>query len=189
MKFGYARVSTFDQTHALQLDALQAADCDHIVTETASGARADRPELQRLLDQARSGDVIVVWRLDRLCRSLRHLIEIAEALQQRGVALRSLCESVDTSTTTGRFLFNVIGALGEMEREIVIERTRAGLKAAADRGRKGGRPRALDDQKARAARALMASGSMSISEIAKHLGVSVSTIYRHCPRHPSARAG
>jgi DNA invertase Pin-like site-specific DNA recombinase len=188
MQFGYARVSTLDQDHSLQLDALTAAGCHSIIVETSSGARADRPELRKLLDQLRPGDTITVWRLDRLGRSLRHLIEIAEDLRQRGIGLRSVTESLDTNTPGGRFLFALLAALGEMEREIVIERTRAGLKAAADRGRRGGRPRALDDQKARAARALMASGSMSISEIAKHLGVSVSTIYRHCPRRHSAAA-
>lgn len=188
MKFGYARVSTDSQTHDLQLDALRAAGCDHMVTEVASGARADRPELQRLLGQVRSGDVIVIWRLDRLARSLRDLIGIGEVLQRRGVALRSISENVDTSTSTGRFLFNLLGSLGEMEREIILERTRAGLRAAADRGRRGGRPRALDDQKARAARALMASGSMSMIEIAAHLGVSASTLYRHFPRNSSEGA-
>jgi DNA invertase Pin-like site-specific DNA recombinase len=143
MLLGYARVSTLDQDHALQIDALKAAGCKRIVTETGSGGRADRPELAKMLDQARKGDTAVCWRLDRLARSLQHMIALADDLTRRGIGLRSLTESIDTSTTSGRFLFHVLAALGQMEREIIIERTRAGLKAAAARGRRGGRPAAL----------------------------------------------
>jgi DNA invertase Pin-like site-specific DNA recombinase len=181
MLVGYARVSTDDQDHALQLDALRQAGCERIITETASGSRHDRPELTRLLEHARSGDVLVVWRLDRLGRSLRHLIELSEQLQSRGIALRSLNEAIDTSTVAGRFMFSILASLGQMERELIVERTRAGLRAAAARGRRGGRPPALDDAKIRAARAMLAGGTMSAGEVARQLGVSASTLYRHLP--------
>jgi len=179
MRFGYARISTDGQDHALQLDALKAAGCERIVTEVASGSRADRAELAKLLEHARSGDVLVVWRLDRLGRSLKHLIELSEQLQQRGIGLHSLSESIDTSTPSGRFMFSILGALGQMELEIIRERTRAGLRAAAARGRRGGRPPSLDEAKVRAARAMLRSGDMTAAEVAKQLGVSPSTLYRH----------
>jgi DNA invertase Pin-like site-specific DNA recombinase len=143
--------------------------------------------LAKLLEQARLGDQVCVWRLDRLGRSLRHLIEVAEQLEQRGVALRSLTESIDTSTPSGRFVFAILSALGEMEREIMVERTRAALAAAA-RGRRGGRPPALDDAKVRAARAMLSSGTMSAAEVARQIGVSPSTLYRHLPGGQSAIA-
>ena len=135
MLLGYARVSTDQQDHALQLDALRAAGCDKLFVETASGIRTDRPELGKALEQARQGDVLVVWRLDRLARSLRHLIDIADDLNRRGVPLKSITENIDTTTPSGRFMFNIPGALSSMEREIIVERTRAGLIAAAARGR------------------------------------------------------
>jgi DNA invertase Pin-like site-specific DNA recombinase len=181
MLIGYARVSTDGQDHALQLDALRAAGCERVFTETASGSKSDRVELAKALELARRGDALVVWRLDRLARSLRHLIEIAETLRRREVALRSISESIDTSSPSGRFLFHVLGSLAEMEREIIVERTRAGLRAAAARGRVGGRPPALDEAKVRAARAMLASGTMTASEVAKQLGVAASTLYRHVP--------
>ena len=127
MLLGYARVSTDQQDHALQLDALRAAGCDKVFVETGSGTRTDRPELAKVLEQARQDDVLVVWRLDRLARSLRHLIDIADDLNRRGVALKSITESIDTTTPSGRFMFNILGALSSMEREIIVERTRAGL--------------------------------------------------------------
>lgn len=181
MLIGYARVSTDDQDHALQMDALRAVGCERIITETASGARADRPELVRLIGNARSGDALVVWRLDRLGRSLRHLIDLSEQLQGRGIALRSITEAIDTGTPAGRFLFSILGALGQMEREIIIERTKAGLRAAAARGRRGGRPPALDEQRVRAAKAMLAGGTMSAGEVARQLGISPSTLYRYLP--------
>jgi DNA invertase Pin-like site-specific DNA recombinase len=179
MLLGYARVSTDQQDHALQLDALRAAGCERVFVETASGTRTNRPELARLLETARFEDVIVCWRLDRIARSLRHLIDIADDLRRRGVGLRSITEAIDTSTPAGRFLFNILGALGQMEREIIVERTRAGLAAAAARGRRGGRPPALDDAKIRAARAMLASGTMTASEVARQVGCAPSTLYRH----------
>jgi DNA invertase Pin-like site-specific DNA recombinase len=178
---GYARVSTDGQDHALQLDALRAAGCDKVFVETASGTRTDRPELAKLLEQARKGDVLVVWRLDRLARSLRHLIDIADDLNRRGIALRSITESIDTTTPSGRFMFNILGALSSMEREIIVERTRAGLIAAASRGRRGGRPPALDEAQIRAAKAMLASGAMSAAEVAQQVGCASSTLYRHLP--------
>ena len=181
MLIGYARVSTDQQDHALQLDALRQAGCERVFVEIGSGSRADRPELAKLLDIARAGDAIVCWRLDRLARSLRHLIDLSEQLQQRDIALRSVTESIDTSTPSGRFLFNVLGAVGEMEREIIVERTRAGLAAAVARGRRGGRPPALDEIKVRAARAMLASGTMSAAEVARQVGCAPSTLFRHLP--------
>jgi DNA invertase Pin-like site-specific DNA recombinase len=188
MLLGYARVSQDSQDHALQLDALRTAGCDKVFVETASGTRTDRPELAKVLEQARQDDVLVVWRLDRLARSLRHLIDIADDLNRRGVALKSITESIDTTTPSGRFMFNILGALSSMEREIIVERTRAGLIAAAARGRIGGRPPALDAIKVRAARAMLASGTMTASEVARQIGCSPSTLYRHVPGGRTATA-
>lgn len=181
MLLGYARVSTDQQDHALQMDALRAAGCSKLFTEVASGSRTDRPELAKLLDTAREGDTLVVWRLDRLGRSLRHLIDLSEQLQARGIALRSLNESIDTGTPAGRFLFSILGALGQMELEIIRERTKAGLRAAAARGRRGGRPPSMDAPKITAAKAMLAAGTMTAAEVAKQLGVAPSTLYRHLP--------
>jgi DNA invertase Pin-like site-specific DNA recombinase len=181
MLFGYSRVSTDQQVHALQLDALRQAGCQKVFVETASGSRADRPELAKLLEQAREGDVVVCWRLDRLGRSLRHLIDLSEQLQERGIGLKSITEAIDTSTPAGRFMFSILGARASMEREIIVERTRAGLHAAAARGRRGGRPPVLDADKLRAAKAMLASGTMSAPEVARQIGCAPSTLYRHLP--------
>lgn len=181
MLIGYARVSTDQQDHALQLDALQQAGCERIFVETASGTRADRPELSKALETARSGDTLVIWRLDRLARSLRHLIDLSEGLSRRDIGLRSLTESIDTSSPSGRFLFHILASVGQMEVDLLRERTRAGLRAAAARGRRGGRPPALDDAKVRAARAMLASGTMSAAEVARQIGCATSTLYRHVP--------
>ncbi len=186
MLLGYARVSTYGQDHALQLDALRQAGCDKLFIETAGGTKTCRAELARLLDTARAGDQIVVWRLDRLGRSLKHLIDLSEQLQQRGVGLRSLTEAIDTSTPAGRFLFSLLGALAAMEREVLVERTRAGLAAAAARGRRGGRPPALDESRVRAAKAMLASGTMTAAEVARQVGCAPSTLYRHLPGGRSA---
>ena len=179
MLIGYARVSTDQQDHALQLDALKQAGCERIFIETASGAKTDRPELAKALEHARADDQIVVWRLDRLARSLRHLIDLADQLQQRGIALRSLTEGIDTGTPAGRFLFHILGALGQMERDLIIDRTRAGLAASRARGRVGGRPKSMDETKIKAAKAMLASGDMTVAEIAKQIGCSTSSLYRH----------
>lgn len=181
MRIGYARCSVSSQDHALQLDALRAAGCEKVFVETASGSRTDRPELAKALEMARQGDVLTVWRLDRLGRSLRHLIEIAETLERQGVGLHSLTEQIDTTTPSGRFMFAILAALSSMEREVLIQRTKAGLAAAAARGRRGGRPPVLDDAKLRAARAMLASGALTTTEIARQLGCAPSTLYRHLP--------
>jgi DNA invertase Pin-like site-specific DNA recombinase len=177
---GYARVSTTDQDPALQLDALTAAGCPRIFTDKASGARDDRPELARLLDVARPGDVVVVWKLDRLGRSLRHLIEVVGELERRGVGFKSLRESIDTTTVSGKLVFHIFAALAEFERELIVERTTAGLQAARARGRVGGRPRALDPVGVATARDMVRSGR-NVTEIARTLGVSRATVYRSLP--------
>lgn len=181
MKIGYARCSTSEQDHALQLDALKQAGCEKVFVETGSGSKADRVELAKALDAARKGDAIVIWRLDRLARSVRHLIDISEDLQRRGIALRSLTENLDTSSASGRFLFLVLASIGQMEVDILKERTKAGLLASRARGRVGGRPPALDETKVRAAKAMLAGGTMSAVEVAKQLGCAPSTLYRHLP--------
>jgi DNA invertase Pin-like site-specific DNA recombinase len=161
MLIGYARVSDNSQNHDLQLDALRQAGCERLFVETASGTKADRPTLAEALAFAREGDVVCVWRLDRLTRSLRHLIDLAEDLGRRGIGLKSLNESIDTTSASGRFLFTVLAAMGQMEVELLRERTRAGLRAAASRGRYGGRPRSLDATKLKVAQALIADGKLS----------------------------
>ena len=181
MLVGYARVSTGGQDHALQLDALRGAGCDRVFIETASGRKTDRAELQEALSYAREGDVIVVYSLSRLARSIRHLLDIGDELQRRGIGLRSLTESIDTTSAAGRFLFTLLGALGQMEVELLRERTKAGLAAAKARGRVGGRPKALDATKLMVAKTLMAEGTLTVDEIAAHFGVAPSTIYRALP--------
>src|SRR3954463_390238 len=155
---GYARVSTLDQTPALQLDALSAAGCTKIFDDHASGARSDRPGLQRALDYAREGDVLVVWKLDRLGRSLAHLLEIVTTLEKRGVGFRSITEAIDTTTPGGRLVFHLFAALGQFERDLIQERTRAGLAAAAARGRPSGRKRVMTAEKLKRARAMVTQG-------------------------------
>ncbi len=180
MQIGYARVSTGEQTLDLQRDALTAAGCDRICTDTASGARAERPGLTGALDHLRAGDTLVVWRLDRLGRSLRHLIETITALEQRGIGFKSLTESIDTTTPNGKLIFHIFGALAEFERELIRERTRAGLASARARGRKGGRRKALGDpQKLALAHALYANKQTPIETICRTLKVSRSTLYRY----------
>ena len=179
MLIGYARVSTDDQNLDLQRDALQKAGCEQIYTDTVSGTKARRPGLEQALSHLRSGDTLVVWRLDRLGRSLRHLIDTVNDLQERGVGFKSLTESIDTTTSGGKLVFHIFGALAEFEREIIRERTNAGLSAARARGRKGGRPKALSKSKAEMARQLYQDRSHSIDEICKTLGISRTTFYRY----------
>lgn len=174
---GYARVSTLDQDPRLQLDALAAAGCERTYLDRASGARADRPELAAALDYLRPGDTLVVWRLDRLGRSLSHLLATLDGLTARGVAFRSLAEGMDTSTAQGRLLAQLLGAFAEFERALVRERTRAGLAAARALGRRGGRRRVLSPGQIRAARA-MRRDRVCVSEIARAMGCSRATIYR-----------
>jgi DNA invertase Pin-like site-specific DNA recombinase len=176
MIVGYARVSTVDQDLALQTDALKKAVCERIFEEKASGASTERPVLQQTLDFVRDGDALVVWKLDRLGRSLKHLVETVSALAGRGVGFRSLTEAIDTTTNGGRLVFHIFAALGEFERELIRERTSAGLKAAAARGRKGGRKPVLDPDKLAKARCLIDKG-LSVREAAIRLKVSKSALY------------
>lgn len=181
MLVGYARVSTHDQDPALQLDALEKAGCERVFTETASGAQRDRPELKAALDYMRPGDTLVVWRLDRLARSMKQLIETVEGLENREVGFRSITESIDTTTSGGKLVFHIFGALAEFERTIIQERTRAGLAAARARGRTGGRPPALDDKDRAAAIALFRDPDIPVKEVARRLGISVAALYHHFP--------
>jgi|SRR5947209_10266903 len=177
---GYARVSTDDQDLSLQLDALASAGCPKVFRDTASGAKADRPGLTQALEYIRPGDTLVVWRLDRLGRSLPHLISLVTQLDELGVGFRSLTEQIDTTTSGGKLIFHIFGALAEFERNLIRERTMAGLRAARARGRKGGRPKLLDtDQKVQIARKLHADKGNSIQDICKTLGISRATLYRY----------
>jgi DNA invertase Pin-like site-specific DNA recombinase len=181
MLVGYARVSTQDQNPALQLDALKAAGCEKLFVEKASGAQRDRPELLAALDYLRAGDSLVVWKLDRLARSLKQLIETVELLETRRIGLRSLTEAIDTTTAGGKLVFHVFGALAEFERSIIRERTKAGLEAARARGKKGGRPPALVAKDLAAAKAMLSDPEITMEEVAKRLKVAPSTLYRHLP--------
>ncbi len=184
MLVGYTRVSTQDQMPALQQDALREAGCERIFTDTASGARMERAGLEEALSFVRSGDTLVVWRLDRLGRSLKHLIETVSSLQERGIGFRSLNENIDTTSSGGKLIFHVFGALAEFERDLIRERTRAGLQAARARGRKGGRPRALDARKVAMARSLYSDKNNSIEDICKMLRISRPTLYRYLKAEP-----
>jgi DNA invertase Pin-like site-specific DNA recombinase len=176
-RIGYARVSTADQDLALQRDALVGAGCDPTFEDRASGAKADRPGLAQALSYVRSGDVLVVWKLDRLGRSMSHLIATVSELEGRGVGLRSLTEQIDTTTPGGRLIFHVFGALGQFERDLIRERTRAGLKAAEARGRHGGRKPVVTVEKLRRARQLMAKG-LTAREAAARIKVGKTALYR-----------
>jgi DNA invertase Pin-like site-specific DNA recombinase len=173
---GYARVSTVDQDPALQLNALAAAGCVKIFEDRASGARADRAGLRSALDYVRDGDVLIVWKLDRLGRSLPHLIETVTSLATRGVGFRSITEAIDTTTPGGRLVFHLFGALGQFERDLIQERTRAGLAAAAARGRKGGRKPVVTGEKLERARAIIAKG-LTVREVATRLKVGKTALY------------
>src|SRR3954453_12605923 len=184
MLIGYARVSTNDQTLALQQDALTAAGCDPLFTDTVSGSVTERPGLTQALSHLRAGDTLVVWRLDRLGRSLRHLIDTVGALSARGIGFRSLQEQIDTTTSGGKLVFHVFGALAEFERDLIRERTQAGLTAARARGRVGGRPRRLSPKQVGHLRALAADKDNKVSEICQTFGISRKTFYRYAPVRP-----
>lgn len=173
----YARVSTLEQTMDLQRDALSAAGAECIYEEKASGKSADRPELKHCLKALRGGDVLMVWRLDRLGRNLKDLVEIVTTLETRGVKFKSLTEAIDTSGPTGTLVFHMFAALAQFERELARERTLAGLAAARARGRKGGRPSVLNERQQRIALTMMRNREMPFTAIAEHLGVSRSTLY------------
>jgi len=176
---GYARVSTLDQNPALQHDALTAAGCVRVFTDTASGALDEREQLTAALDYLRDGDVLCVWRLDRLGRSVRHLTETINTLAQRGIGFRSLTEGIDTTTPAGRLVFHIFASLAEFEREIIRERTNAGLSAARARGRKGGRRPKLTPGKLETAWTLYQGKQHTVAQIAEIVGVSRATLYRH----------
>lgn len=182
---GYARVSTADQDAQLQHDALTAAGCYRTFTDTVSGALQSRPELDKLLDQLRPGDTLVVWRLDRLGRSIRHLIDQLSELQDRGIEFRSLQENIDTTTSGGRLVFHIFASLAEFERDLITERTNAGLVAARARGRTGGRPPLLTGNKLATAKKLYDQQDMTVTQIGDILGVSRSTIYRALRHEPN----
>jgi DNA invertase Pin-like site-specific DNA recombinase len=187
MDIGYARVSTGEQTLDLQLDALAKAGCGKIYQETASGAKAERPVLEEVLGYLRPGDTLVVWRLDRLGRSLKHLIEVVALLAERGIGFKSLTEQIDTTTPGGKLIFHVFGALAEFERDVIRERTQAGLAAARAGGRFGGRPKKLRDAKQlELAHTLYAGGQSDIATICRTLGISRATLYRYLKDHPVA---
>lgn len=180
MRIGYARVSTLDQTPELQLQKLRDAGCERIFVERASGARVDRPELGRVLnDILREGDTLVVWKLDRLARSLKQLIATAEKLRERGIGFVSLTDAIDTSSPGGMLVFHMLGAIAEFERALIRERTVAGLAEARRKGKMGGRPRSLSKKDTTAARVLLADGILSAKEVAARFGVSRATLYRY----------
>ena len=180
---GYARVSKFDQDLNLQLDALRKHGCrrDKIFVDKASGAKSKRPGLEDCLDTLKEGDVLIVWRLDRLGRSMPHLVQLIEELRAKGVGFRSICDgAIDTTTASGELVFNLFSALAQFERRLIQERTRAGLTAARARGRKGGRkPLDVNDPKVKMAKTMYRDKSMSVAEICKTLKISRSTFYRY----------
>ena len=179
MRIGYARVSTDDQTLDLQRDALKRAKCRHTYEEHASAKNTARPELDGCLKALRKGDTLVVWRLDRLGRSLRDLIQLTQDLQGRGIGLESLTEKIDTFSTTGKLVFHVFAALAEFERNLIRERTLAGLKAARARGRNGGRPKKLSPKELKTIRKLLRSNEVPVQDIAAQFKVNRSTLYRN----------
>lgn len=176
MIIGYARVSTNDQDTSLQLDALKAAGAERVYQESASGALRERPELNKCLDAAREGDTLIVWKLDRLGRSLPNLVEIISGLEERGIGFRSLTEAIDTTNAGGKLIFHIFAALADFERSLIQERTRAGLAAARARGRKGGRPRALSKDQVKKARAMLSDPMITKTEVARHFGVTRMTL-------------
>lgn len=180
MKVGYARVSTTDQSTEAQVAALKHAGCEKVYEEVASGAKADRRVLADVLEYLRDDDILVVFKLDRCARSLPHLLEIMEQLKTKGVGFQSLTEEINTITPGGKLLFHLMAAIAEFERDLILERTMAGLKAARAKGRTGGRPRRMTDDKINAARTLLDSGT-PVKDVAAAVGVSIPTLYRYLP--------
>lgn len=180
MLIGYARVSTLDQNLDLQKEALQKAGCEKVYEDTVSGLKTYKPGLEKALENLRMGDTLIVWKLDRLGRSVNNLIELVTQLEKKNIHFKSLTDHIDTSSTLGRFFFHVMASLAQMERELIVERTRAGLEAAKERGRIGGRRRLMTDSKIESAKRLLTTG-MSSKDVARNLGVSVPTLYRWVP--------
>lgn len=174
---GYARVSTTDQDPALQLDALRKAGCEKLFEDTASGVKTDRPGLAEVIRYSRDGDTLTVWKLDRLGRSMKHLIEIITELEAKGVGFRSITENIDTTTSGGRLVFHLFGALAQFERDLIRERTRAGLNAASERGRRGGRQAVVTAEKLAKARQYLASG-LNVREAAARLKIGKTALYQ-----------
>ncbi len=187
MKVGYARVSTNEQDLSLQLDALKEAGCEKTYQDQISGAKTERPGLQEALAYLRKGDTLVVWRLDRLGRSLKHLIETVNTLEERGKGFQSLQESIDTTTSSGRLVFHIFGALAEFERNLIRERTQAGLEAARARGRKGGRPKSLDAKKTELLYELYDHKKHTVKEICEMMGISRPTLYSYLQQREKKR--
>lgn len=181
MKIGYARVSTQDQNADLQSDALTAAGCEKIFHDVASGAKSERQGLAEAVEFIRAGDTLIVWKLDRLGRSLKHLIETVNQLHEKGAGFASLQENIDTTTSGGKLIFHVFGALAEFERELIRERTNAGLTAARARGRTGGRKPKLTPKQIEIAKAMVSDPNISISSICETLKISKPTLYRYVP--------
>lgn len=182
MKIGYARVSTREQNLDMQIIALEDAGCEKIYEEVVSGAKSDRPVFNAVIKQLRDGDTLTVWKLDRLGRSLKHLIELVHTLMQRNIGLCSLNDPIDTTTSQGRLIFNIFASLAEFERDIIRERTNAGLSAARARGRLGGRPRGIPKESeatAIAAETLYREGKLSVMQIAKKLNIAKNTLYKY----------
>lgn len=191
MKIGYARVSTQDQDLALQLDALHKMDCEKIYQEKRTGSTKERPQLKKMLDQLRPDDVVVIWKLDRLARSLRDLVDLVNTIQQAGASLRSLNDQIDTTTSHGKFTFHLFAALAEFERDIIRERTHAGLQAARARGRIGGRPKGLSrkaQHTAMIAERLYREQKLTTKEICEQLSISKGTLYNYL-RHQGITFG
>jgi DNA invertase Pin-like site-specific DNA recombinase len=188
MLVGYTRVSTQDQNPDLQKDALLKAGCERLFTDVASGAQASRDGLNQALNFVRQGDTLVVWKLDRLGRSLKHLIEIVTALQTRRIGFRSLQENIDSTTSGGKLVFHVFGALAEFERDLIRERTQAGLTAARARGRRGGRPRSMNQKQVTMASTLLKDPHTTIADVCKTLQISRATLYRYLPRNSATVA-
>ncbi|MCX6401493.1 MAG: recombinase family protein [Propionibacteriales bacterium] len=179
---GYARVSSHEQNLDLQLDALSDLGCIKIFEEKASGTRSDRPELAAALEYLRAGDVLVVWRLDRLGRSLKNLVEIVTGLEAQGIGFRSIHENIDTTSATGRLVFHIFAALAEFERDLIVDRTKAGLAAARERGARPGRKAALSAAQVAVVRQLHAAGEHTVQQISDLVGVSRATVYRALPK-------
>lgn len=178
MLIGYARISTSEQTLDPQIDNLESEGCEKIFSDIASGAKSERPGLDEAIKFCRSGDTLVVWKLDRMGRSMSHLITVIKQFETQGVGFRSLTENIDTTTPGGRLVFHLFGALAEFERDLIRERVQAGLRSARARGRKGGRPPVSEETK-EMARSLMANKELSIKQICDRLGIAKSTLYKH----------
>ena len=183
MLVGYARISTMDQNPTLQIDALREAGCERIFTETASGAHRNRPQLSATLDYLREGDTLIVWKLSRLARSLKQVIKTSAEIQERGIELRILTQNIDTITPEGRLFFHIMAAFDEFQRELIVENTRAGLAAAKKRGRRGGRPKSMDEEGIRKAEAMLkdTENYPFVGDVIDQINIGRTAFYRYFP--------